>query len=320
MSTRDNDHDTGRFSTMSGRRKAGLRYPDMGSVANRYLTPQGHRVPGYVAIERYDKPNEWSSAFLGPKYEPVRIIGGQLPQHLDLPESLAAEFRERRHSLRRQLDQNFAKRRGNSRTAAYTQSFDNALQLMHSRKLFDLSREPDKDHERYGRHPMGQRCLMARRLLENDVTCVRVCHGSFDQHYDTHSDHFNIHPDLLEQFDRPFACLLHDLSERGLLDETLVICLGDFGRTPTINANMGRDHYCGHWSLAMAGTGLKKGVALGSTNATGVEIKVGRTNVAQIFHTVMSALGIDPTDSHEVNGELIPIGNPDSSAISELLA
>jgi hypothetical protein len=320
MSTRDNDHDTGRFSVMAGRRKAGLRYPDMGCVAHKYLTPAGHSVPGHVALERYDKPNEWSATFLGPKYEPVRLFGGELPANIALPDSRTADFERRRQTLRQQLNAEFDKKRGNADSAAYAQSFESARSLMRNRKLFDVNREPDRDHERYGRHPMGQRCLLARRLLEKGVTCVRVCHGSYQQHYDTHSDHFNVHPDLLEQFDRPFACLLHDMAESGLLEETLIVCLGDFGRTPTINANMGRDHYSAHWSLALAGTGLKRGIAVGMTDKQGVEVKVGRVNVAQIFHTVMTALGIDPTHNHEVAGDPIPIGNPDSTAIPELLA
>ena len=104
MSTRDNDHDTGRFSVMAGRRKSGLRYPDMGSVANKYLTPAAHPVPGYVAIERYDRPNEWSATFLGPKYEPVRIIGGKPPEHLTLPNYIDGHFNNRRQELETQTE------------------------------------------------------------------------------------------------------------------------------------------------------------------------------------------------------------------------
>src|SRR5262249_61609654 len=125
--------------------------------------------------------------------------------------------------------------------------------------LSPLPRGPRRARPRRGRHASGRHCLLARRLLENGVTFVKVTHSN----YDTHHENFDFHIEQLGEFDRPFACLLEDLHQRGMLESTLVVVMAEFGRTPTINRNLGRDHWSRAWSVALAGCGIRGGVAGG---------------------------------------------------------
>ena len=125
--------------------------------------------------------------------------------------------------------------------------------------IFDLSRESMMLRDRYGNHDFGRHCLLARRLLEAGVSFVKVTHSN----YDTHHENFDFHIEQLGEFDRTFANMLEDLAQRGMLDSTLVVVMSEFGRTPTINRNMGRDHWSRAWSIAMAGCGVQGGVARG---------------------------------------------------------
>ena len=141
----------------------------------------------------------------------------------------------------------------------YTQSYDQAAQLMARRELFDISKEPPAVLDRYGTHDFGRHCLLGRRLLEAGATFVKVSHSN----YDTHHENFDFHIEQLGEFDRSFATLLDDLHQRGLLESTLVVVMSEFGRTPTINRNYGRDHWGTAWSVALAGCGIRGGVVVG---------------------------------------------------------
>src|SRR6202008_1451609 len=132
-------------------------------------------------------------------------------------------------------------------------------------QIFDISREPAALRDRYGEHEFGRHCLMARRLLEGGSTFVKVTHSN----YDTHHENFDFHIEQLGEFDRPFAALLEDLDARGMLSTTLVVVMSEFGRTPTINRNYGRDHWSRAWSIAMAGCGVRGGTVVGRTNDNG---------------------------------------------------
>ena len=130
---------------------------------------------------------------------------------------------------------------------------------MINRRVFDVTKEPAADHRRYGSHGFAQNCLLARRLLEQGVTCVKVMHTN----YDTHNENFNFHLEQLGDFDRPFATFVEDLAERGMLDSTLIIVMSEFGRTPRINARYGRDHWSKSWSVVLGGCGIHAGAVLG---------------------------------------------------------
>src|SRR5262249_7845780 len=154
-----------------------------------------------------------------------------------------------------------------------------ARQLMQQRVLFDLSRETAADHERYGKHAFGQRCLLARRLLEHDVTFVKLNHINYDSHFENFDNHLR----LLDEFDRPFAALIDDLAARGMLESTLVIVMGEFGRTPRVNGSIGRDHWAKAWSIALAGCGIRPGIVHGRTNADGTDVVDGKVKAFDLF-------------------------------------
>jgi uncharacterized protein (DUF1501 family) len=170
--------------------------------------------------------------------------------------------------------------------------------------------------ERYGSHDFGRHCLLARRLLEAGTTFVKVTHSN----YDTHNENFDFHLQQVGEFDQPFAALIDDLAQRGRLEHTLVVVMSEFGRTPRINQNYGRDHWGTSWSIALAGVGIKSGVVVGKTNANGTAVVDAQVNGGQLFHTYLRAVGLDPADYYEVNGRAIQIADPSASAIGELLA
>jgi uncharacterized protein (DUF1501 family) len=187
---------------------------------------------------------------------------------------------------------------------------------MKKKDVFDTSKEPDRVRDRYGRHDFGRHCLMARRLLEGGATFVKVTHTN----YDTHHENFDFHIEQLGEFDRPFATLLEDLHTRGLLDSTLVIVMSEFGRTPTINRNYGRDHWGTAWSVAVGGCGIKGGVAHGATNANGTAVTAGQVNGGHLFHTYLTALGLDSKKNWYIKQRPIPMADPKTAPIKEVLA
>ena len=221
-----------------------------------------------------------------------------------------------REMLRHHLNDRFARRRRTAETDAYTTTYDQALQLMERRDAFDVTKEPARDLDRYGTHDFGRHCLLARRLLESGVTFVKVTHSN----YDTHNENFDFHLEQVGEFDQSFSALLDDLAQRGRLEHTLVIVMSEFGRTPRINHLYGRDHWSAAWSVALAGAGIKPGMVLGKTNAKGTAVVDGQVNCGHLFHTYLRAVGLDPSDTFEVNGRAIQVADPTASAIKELLA
>jgi len=163
---------------------------------------------------------------------------------------------------------------------------------MRSRHLraFDLSDEDEKTRRAYGEAPFGRACLLARRLVEAGVRFVEVQLGDWD----THADNFNRTRKLIEILDPAFAALVGDLADRRLLDSTLVVCMGEFGRTPRINNAEGRDHFTRAWSVALAGGGIYGGRVVGETDDRGLETRKRPVSVDDLYATLFSCLGIDP--------------------------
>ena len=157
-------------------------------------------------------------------------------------------------------------------------------------QAFDLTREPENVRTAYGESDFGSGCLLARRLIESGVTFVEVnCRG-----WDTHQDNFTKTRQLSEQVDRPTAALIDDLKQRGLLDSTLVVWMGEFGRTPKINARGGRDHYPRVFSAAMAGGGIRGGQIIGKVSDDGTEVADRPVSIPDLFQTFCRALDVDP--------------------------
>ncbi len=182
--------------------------------------------------------------------------------------------------------------------------------------MFDLQRESEADRQRYGTSEFGNHCLMARRLLEHDVPFVQINHSN----YDTHHENFDFHIEQLGEFDQPFAMLVDDLHQRGLLQDTLVCVMSEFGRTPRVNTRYGRDHWGKAWSIAMGGCGIQPGAVIGATNANGTEVTDRVVDHGHVFHTILQAVGVDSSGEFDIAGRKYPIGDPAKGPIGELLA
>ncbi|QDV36072.1 DUF1501 domain-containing protein [Tautonia plasticadhaerens] len=319
LNTAEDDHGKGSYLMHTGRRQApGQEHPHLGSLAARFLAPERDPLPGYIHVTAGGGGlSGKDAAFLGPKYGALTLGDGKPPANTERPGSVEEAEDLARHQLRMQLDHRFDLRRRTAETEAYTTSYEQALQLMERREVFDVSKEPARDQERYGSHDFGRHCLLGRRLLEAGATFVKVSHSN----YDTHNENFDFHLEQVGEFDVSFAALLSDLADRGMLDRTLVVVMSEFGRTPRINQYYGRDHWSTAWSVALTGAGLKRGVVRGETNADGTEVVDGQATGQDLFHTYLRAVGIDPVvDEFAVNGRDFQIADPASFAIEDLLA
>ena len=221
-----------------------------------------------------------------------------------------------RNDVRKRVNDRFLNRRRTAITEAYVYSYEQAAQLMKQRDVFDVAKEPEKDHERYGKYDLGRHCLLARRLLEKGVTFVQVSHSN----YDTHNENFNFHIEQLGEFDRSFAAFVADLADRGMLESTLIVVLSEFGRTPNINQYYGRDHWSRAWTVVMAGSKVQRGVAYGKTNDKGTEVVDGQVDHANLFHTYLQAVEVDSTDTFDIEGRDVPIADPASKMIKQVLS
>lgn len=318
VNTREDDHGKGAYMMVTGRRQTpAADYPTIGSVVAKAISPEDNPLPGHIRISPGGGGGRSAdAAYLGPKYASVVLGNGNPPSNSARPDSLTPDADEQRNALRRMANDRFALRRRTAQTDAYAYSYEQALQLMERREVFDVSKEPEKDVERYGKHDFGRHCLLARRLIEKGITCVQVTHSN----YDTHNENFDFHLEQVREFDQGFANLVQDLADRGLWEKTLVVVLSEFGRTPNINLYYGRDHWSAAWSVVVGGCGIQAAGAFGKTNERGTEVVEHQVDHAQLFHTYLRALGLDSTSSFVIDGRKMPMADPSASAIEELLA
>ncbi|HVX61661.1 MAG TPA: DUF1501 domain-containing protein [Pirellulales bacterium] len=311
------DHFQGHYALQSGRIVPG--YPVLGSAVAKLLEHADDVLPGYLTIRR-DGPKAYTdvgdAGFLGAKYEGVRIVNNQPPENLIRPAAVSSALADAVDRIRKSADERFRQGRDDRPIRAYGATFDQAAALMQRREIFDLSKESASDHEQYGKHEFGQHCLLARRLLQAGVTCVKVTH--FD--WDAHQSNFYWHQVRCAEFDRTLVALLDDLERRGMLEHTLVVISGEMGRTPQINNLGGRDHWGRAWSVAMAGCGVKPGVVYGATNELGTEVKDKPVKLGDLFHTYLRAIGIDSSAKYEIDGQVNPVADPAAKPIADLLA
>lgn len=318
INTAEDDHGKGATLMETGRRiEPGLQYPQLGAVAAKLLSPAENPLPGYIHVTPRGEGgfSKQDAAFLGPRYGAVRLGDGSPPANLLRPESLSEAADRQRQEMRLRLDERFTRRRRTAETEAYAESYDQAAKVMQQRDIFDTSRICPRDRDRYGTHDFGRHCLLARRLLESGITFVKVTHSN----YDTHNENFDFHIEQLGEFDRTFASLLEDLHERGLLETTLVLVLSEFGRTPKINRHLGRDHWSKAWSVALGGCGIRGGVVHGKTNANGTAVTDNEVHSGHLFHTYLTALGLNSAKNHYHQGRPIPMADPKAAPIREIL-
>lgn len=314
MVSREGNHERARYLLHTGYAPGGaVRHPTLGSLTSYYLDDSLSDLPSCVNI---NAPT-YSGGFLGATHDPFVVNDSMRPvEDLSYPAQMDTHrFRERLKMLRAIEKDFIAKRTGRS-TEAHEAIYKKADQLINSPKIdaFQLNEEPLAVREAYGMNKFGQGCLMARRLVEAGVKFVEV---SLDG-WDTHQNNFERTKELLNLVDPAFAMLLKDLSERDLLDETIVLWLGEFGRTPRINNNDGRDHHTNGWATVVAGGGTRGGQVIGGTNEDGSEVVSGAVGVPDLFASLCFALGIDPDEeNYSRSGRPIRVAN-DGSVIEEL--
>ena len=317
VNTSEGAHDKSRYMIETGRRRQpGVQLPTIGAVVARACQPTNDVLPGHIVITPGGGGGRGNnSAYLGPQYSSISLGGGKPPTNTSRPDSVTENSDKSRQDFRRKINNRFLNRRRTAFTEAYTYSYEQALQLMQKRDIFDVSHESAKDQERYGTHDFGRHCLLARRLLEQGITYVEVTHSN----YDTHNENFNFHLEQMGEFDRGFANFVHDLAERGMLDSTLIVVFSEFGRTPRINPRFGRDHWGNAWSVCMGGARIPRGATYGKTNENGTQVIEGEVDHGNLFHTYLAALGLDSTSSFDIDGREIPMADPASSPITEIL-
>jgi hypothetical protein len=299
-------------------------YPSMGSVAAKLRGPNDPAMPAFVGLAESWAADVWGAGHMGHEYHPLR--GNELPGRLTLPEQINVERLADRQSLRLQFDR---LARGLERTAAlqsaerYTQMAYDMVMSGKVQRAFDVSQEPDAARDDYGRSSVGEKALLARRLVEAGVTFVLVsgAWGYFDHHGDEvrwGGIEKGLTP-LLPTIDRATYALVNDLSRRGLLDSTLVLMMGEFGRSPVMTKTAGREHWTSVMSMLVAGGGLPCGQAIGSTDDKGYGIQHGRVTPSDLAATTFRHLGID-LSAHWVNpqGRPIPIVTEGGRPIPEL--
>ena len=291
------DHDPGSELVLTGRTPSpSLKYPSVGAVAAQLLTGSAG-VPSYLSLG--ESSSVGTSGFLGASAKPFEVRPADLRSRtisgapVELPNGFTAYDLTRRESLLRELERSFAAIDQHRTAEAELSSFQaKALDILRSnrtRKALDISSESMSVSEAYGLGWAGQALLAARRLVEAGVGFVSVSLTGWD----THAGNFrDLRTALLPQLDKALAALLVDLKQRGLLEETLVYCVGEFGRTPHVNRQGGRDHWPRAMSVLLAGGRLRSGTAYGSTDAHGLEPSSDACSPADVNATVLAQLGV----------------------------
>ena len=198
---------------------------------------------------------------------------------------------------------------------SHAQAYARVHGLMSSEELFDVSKEPQHIRDKYGPTLFGQQALMARRMVEAGVSFVRVSRAWWD----SHGQNFETHQEMVPELDHVMATLIDDLSERGLLDDVMILTLAEFGRTPNINASLGRDHFASAWSSTISGAGIKRGSVYGKSDDKGNKVVAEEVDAGSLFATIYSALGINPHKNYYVGSRPIPLVNPGVEPISALV-
>ncbi len=346
MSTKEADHGRATYLMRTGRAPGGpIQYPMIGSVIAKELEQPGFDLPGFVSIApyRFLSPGAFGPGFLGPQYAPLVVgenagvvanpgAGADYASalkvlDLDLPGGVVRQRADARVKLLDEVDTDFIKERPDLPAVSHRTAYQRAVQMMHSEtvKAFNLESEPKELRDRYGKNLFGQGCLLARRLVERGVPFVEVTLANVADAqvfgWDTHQNNFDAVKKLSAVLDAGWATLMDDLKSKGLLDTTTIIWMGEFGRTPKINGQTGRDHWANSWSTVLAGGGIKGGQAIGKTSDDGIEVKDRPVSVADLLATLCQGLGLDHLKQNPSNvGRPIRLVEPTAKVIKEVLA
>ncbi len=300
-------------------------HPSMGSIAAKFRGANAPGIPGYVALADSLTADIWGAGHMGGDYNPVS--GKDLTGRLKLSSGLTVERLGSRRALAEQMD-DWKRRVGSNEQIAstdrYTQQAYEVLMTGNAQRAFNLDEESAAMRDRYGRDSLGEKALLARRLVEAGSTFVTVsgAWGYFDHHGDEvkwGGIKKGLTP-LLPTVDRTLHAIVTDLQDRGLLNSTLILMMGEFGRSPVINKNAGRDHWARVMSMVVAGGGLRHGQVIGSTDSKGYDIASRRVSPPDLAATVFHHLGIDPNANWiDPQGRPRPIVTEGGKLIQELI-
>lgn len=295
MTSKEGNHGRATYLLHTGYAPSGgIVHPGFGSLVSQQLGAADFDLPHFVAISGQSV----GPSFLGVRHAPFVVSDPNQP-----PDNLASPVKkdrlERRLELMKELETPLAKSGAGSLVKDHQTLYEQTAQMVLSprTKAFRLDQETDKTRDLYGRSAFGQGCLMARRLVEAGVTFVEVQSSGWD----THSNELPSLKKLIPPVDQGTAALLADLKTRGLLDSTLVVWMGEFGRMPNVNLTAGRDHYPQAFNVALAGAGVRGGQVIGATDKEGVEVSDRPVSVPDLFCTFCQALGIDPREENQSN-------------------
>ncbi len=289
MTSKEGSHPRATFLLHTGYLPtAAVKYPSLGSIVAHEIADPASQLPSFVRVGGRGQ-NASSGGFLGVKFDPFDIQNPNTPPNNTRPTTELARY-ERRLDLLGRMQTEFASV-APSEVGDHKQLYERAAQMITSpeMKAFDLAQEREAMRNAYGEGNFAAGCLLARRLIESGVTFVEVTSNGWD----THADNFTRSRELAGQVDRPFAQLIRDLGDRGMLDRTLIVWMGEFGRTPNINARGGRDHFPRAFNVALAGGGIRGGQVVGKTDEAGAAVTERPVSVTDLFQTICAALKID---------------------------
>lgn len=357
MSTKEGDHSRAAYNLRTGYAPAGpIQYPALGAFLGKELHREDSDLPAWISINPFQalNPAAWGPGFLGPSWSPLVVASEGPPpmpaaadsddtegstdgsasqpreirfevRNLRRPEAITGEQVQRRLALLSGFEQDFLSARPDLPGKSHVDSYARAVRMMNSAGIdaFALDQEAAAVRDAYGRTAFGQGCLLARRLVERGVPFVEVSLSSDERGglgWDTHADNFESVKNLCGVLDPAWSALMADLQQRGLLESTLVVWMGEFGRTPQINENTGRDHWPASWSVVLGGAGIRGGQVYGATEADGVAIADKPLKVSGLMATIVRALGLDPETANPSNiGRPIPLADHGAEVAQELL-
>lgn len=293
MRTGSPDHPDGIYHMHTGYKQSERTpHPEIGAMVARYLGDPGADLPSFV---RMGPCGNAGAGYLGPAYEPFGLgRDGQMPYFTQPYVDAAAD--RRRNDLLRFMEDGFAKDHKAEPYLGHRFAKEQSWRLLRAKKVFDFKDEWARYRELYGDRDFGRGCMLARRLIEAGVPFVEIGQDN----YDSHADNFVCHKANMHLLDPAWSGLLEDLQQRGLLQDTLVVWMGEVGRTPGINNRAGRDHFIRGWTIVLAGGGIKGGVVHGATDADGHDVKDNPVSEGDLFATIYTLLGVNPRVKHFV--------------------
>lgn len=336
LTSSEGDHQRGTQLMLTGYRPRGegVEYPVLGSLLAKELATTEQDLPRFVSISPF-RFAQLGPGFLGPNYAPLTVSGQSNDpsaranltiENLHPPTGVTANAMEQRFHLLQAMQNDFRKQHTTEATEAHAANYERAMRMVRTeaRSAFRLDQEPDALRDAYGRNRFGQGCLLARRLIERGVSFVEVTlagTGNNQLGWDTHQNNASQVKELCTVLDPAWSALMKDLRERGMLESTLIVWMGEFGRTPVINQNAGRDHFPLAWSTVLCGGGIRGGQVVGKTAHDGMSIVDRPVTVPELYATICAAVGVDPARENFTPGGR-PIGIVDAHAqpVAEIIS